>query len=84
MRIHFVFALNVFNTSSTFANRVLLALFAVRLGASPVMVGVLGAMFAVFPSLLAVMAGRLADRIGSRYPMIVGTVGMSRERRDDE
>ncbi len=77
MRIHFVFALNVFNTSSTFANRVLLALFAVRLGASPVMVGVLGAMFAVFPSLLAVMAGRLADRIGSRYPMIVGTVGMS-------
>lgn len=77
MRINFVFTINILNNTSSFANRVLLALFAVRLGASPVMVGVLGAMFAVFPTLLAVVAGRLADRIGSRYPMIAGTVGMA-------
>lgn len=75
MPIYFVFALNVFNTSSNYANRVLLALFALQLGASPVVVGILGAMFAVFPTLLAVAAGRLTDRFGSRYLLIFGTLG---------
>ena len=75
MPIHFVFALNVFSTASNFANRILLALFAVRLGASPLMVGVLGAMFAFFPSVMAVYAGRLCDRFGSRYLMMFGTLG---------
>ena len=75
MPLYFVFALNVFSTASNFANRILLALFAVRLGASPVMVGVLGAMFAFFPSVMAVMAGRLCDRFGSRYLMMFGTLG---------
>jgi len=75
MPIHFVFALNVFNTASNFGNRVLLALFALQLGASPAQIGVLGAMFAVFPSLLAVAAGRMADRYGSRYLLMLGTAG---------
>lgn len=75
MPIHFVFALNVFNTASNFGNRVLLALFALQLDASPAQIGVLGAMFAVFPSLLAVGAGRMADRYGSRYLLMLGTTG---------
>ena len=32
MRIYIVFAINVLNNTSSFANRVLLALFAVRIG----------------------------------------------------
>jgi len=75
MPIHFVFALNIFNTASNFGNRVLLALFALQLDASPAQIGVLGAMFAVFPSLLAVGAGRMADRYGSRYLLMLGTTG---------
>ncbi len=75
MPIHFVFSLNVFNTASNFGNRVLLALFALQLDASPAQIGVLGAMFAVFPSLLAVAAGRMADRYGSRYLLMLGTAG---------
>lgn len=75
MPIHFVFALNTFNTASNFGNRVLLALFALQLGASPAAIGLLGAMFAVFPSLLAVAAGRMADRYGSRYLLMLGTTG---------
>ncbi len=75
MPIHFVFALNTFNTASNFGNRVLLALFALQLDASPAQIGILGAMFAVFPSLLAVGAGRMADRYGSRYLLMLGTIG---------
>ena len=75
MPIYFVFALNLVNTSGTFANRVLLALFALQLGASPVMIGLLGATFAVFPTLLAVTAGRMTDRYGSRYLLMFGTSG---------
>ena len=64
MPIIFVFALNVFNTASIIGNRVMLALFALHLGATPITVGLLGAMFAMFPTLLAVTAGRLCDRYG--------------------
>ena len=75
MPIIFVFALNVFNTASIIGNRVMLALFALHLGATPITVGLLGAMFAMFPTLLAVTAGRLCDRYGSRYLMMFGTMG---------
>ena len=75
MRLYFVFALNILNNASNLANRVLLPLFAVKLGASPLMVGILGAMFATFPAFLAVTAGRLNDRFGSKHLMILGTLG---------
>jgi MFS family permease len=51
---------------------VTLSLYALRLGASPLAVGLLASTFSIFPMLLAVTAGRLVDRIGSRWPMTVG------------
>src|SRR3979409_2540660 len=41
------------------------------------MVGVLVALYAVFPLLLAVYAGRISDRIGVRYPILLGSVGIT-------
>ena len=38
---------------------------------------VLAALFATFPLLLAVHAGRISDRFGVRYPMLVGGMTMS-------
>jgi MFS family permease len=45
-------------------------------GASSFEVGAIGAMFPVFPLLLAVVAGRVGDRIGVRWPMIGGAIVM--------
>jgi MFS family permease len=44
----------------------------VELGASPLAIGVLAAMFSLFPMLLAVPAGRLADRIGAHGLLVFG------------
>ena len=57
------------------AGRVLLALYALHLGATPVTVGVLAATFSVFPMLLSLLAGRVADRFGSRWPLAIGAAG---------
>ena len=60
--------------------RVLNTLYALELNASPLLIGLLLATYGVFPLLLAVKAGRIADRYGSRVPIIVGmalcTVGV--------
>ena len=50
--------------------RFTLLLFAIQLGASPTMVGILGGLFAILPAIFLVSAGRWADRIGTRVPML--------------
>jgi MFS family permease len=58
-------------------SRVIVSLDALSLGASPFTVGVLMALFAVLPMLFAVAVGRLSDRIGVRWPMLAGSVGLA-------
>ena len=55
----------------------LVSLAALAGGATPFQVGVLAAMFAVLPLLLAVYAGRVSDRIGVRRPLIGGAIVMA-------
>jgi MFS family permease len=50
-------------------SRFLASIYAVKLGASPFMVGVLVALFSLAPALFTVPAGRWIDRIGTRLPM---------------
>ncbi len=54
--------------------RVLNTLYALELGATPLVTGLLLATYGVFPLLLAVTAGRIADRYGSRVPIMTGMV----------
>ena len=54
--------------------RVLNTLYALELGATPLHIGLLLATYGVFPLLLAVKAGRIADRYGSRVPVVAGMV----------
>ena len=75
MSIYFVLALTLLNQISMFAARITLVLYALKLGAQPLTVGILGAMFSLFPALLAVVAGKLSDRFGSRWPLIFGVAG---------
>ena len=53
-------------------NRVLVTLYAVDLGAGPFQTGLLFALHGIFPLLLAVSAGRIADRFDNRVLMYIG------------
>jgi MFS family permease len=70
--IHFVYALSLLNGIGVFAAQILVSLYALHHGASHLAVGLLAASFSLFPMLLAVVAGRLVDRFGVRWPMTFG------------
>ena len=67
--------LGVCNHAMLAGARVTVSLDALANGASAAVVGVLIALFALLPMMLAVPAGRLADRIGARRPMLWGSIG---------
>ena len=73
--INFALALSLLNMSSMRAGRVALTLFALQLGAAPVAIGLLAATFSVFPAVLSWPAGKLADRFGSRWLLMLGAFG---------
>ena len=54
--------------------RVLNTLYALELGATPLDIGLLLATYGVFPLLLAVKAGQIADRYGARLPILAGMI----------
>jgi MFS family permease len=57
--------------------KMVVSLSSLSLGATPFQVGILASLFAAFPLLLAVTAGRVSDRIGVRGPMIGGAIVIS-------
>jgi MFS family permease len=54
--------------------KMLVSLSALDIGATPFQVGVLAALFAAFPLVLAVYAGKISDRIGVTKPIVGGSV----------
>ena len=74
MPIVFVLFLSVFVFLPVIAARLLLALFALKLGAQPLTVGLIASTFSFFPMVLSVVAGKLADRFGSRWIILASTV----------
>lgn len=77
MTIYLVVALSMLNSIGQRGAKVAVSLYALELGAGAGAVGVLAALFAVFPLLLAVQAGRLSDRIGVRAPIALGALVMA-------
>ena len=67
----------LFNMSSFRASKVLVSLFAIELGASQFIIGVMIAMYSLLPALLALQVGKLTDRFGVRLPMLFGSLGMT-------
>ena len=59
------------------AARVTASLYALSNKASPFTVGVLLALYALVPALLAVRAGRWLDEVGPFRPLLLGTVMMT-------
>jgi MFS family permease len=75
MSIYSVLVLALLNAISVFAGRLLLALYALHLGAQPLTVGVLAATFSVFPAMFSWHAGRLSDRFGARWLLVFAGAG---------
>jgi len=61
------------NHSVLGGTRLLVTLYAIHLGASPLKVGVLMALYSLCPMLFAVTVGRFVDRTGARQPMILSS-----------
>ena len=77
MTVYLVVLLSVLNSIGQRGSKVAISLYALELGAGAAAVGVLAALFATFPLLLAVQAGRISDRFGVRIPIVCGTLTMS-------
>src|SRR5260221_12733213 len=75
MTLYLFVSLAMLNLIALKGSRMLLSLYAIDLGAGPFAIGVLVAMYAIFPLLLALTAGKTADRIGPKWPLIIGSFG---------
>jgi MFS family permease len=77
MTVYVVVLLSMLNSIGQRGSKVAVSLYALELGAGALSVGVLAALFSVFPLLLAVQAGRLSDRFGVRMPIVLGALIMA-------
>jgi len=77
MSVFLVVLLAVLTSISLRGGKMAVSLYALDLGAGSAAVGALAALFAAFPLLLAVQAGRLSDRFGVRMPLVCGTLAMA-------
>jgi MFS family permease len=70
--LNLTFALALLNMANTRAARIVFALYALSLGAEPVTVGALAAMFSAPAMALSWPVGRWADRYGARWLLTIG------------
>ena len=77
MWIYVVFLIVLCNMTVFRGSKVLVSLFAIELGAAQFYIGVLIALYSLFPMMLALYAGKLSDRLGVRSPMIAGSAGLA-------
>ena len=77
MSLHTVLVVVLLNMLAFRGSKVLVSLFALELGVPQVMLGVIIALYSLAPMLLALYVGKLADRIGVRWPMLLGCLGLS-------
>jgi MFS family permease len=74
--IHLLVTLTVLTHLGFAGSRLAVPLLAVDEGASAFLVGSIVALYALFPTVLALPAGRMADRMGFRIPLISGTAAI--------
>ena len=71
-----IITLSMLTFTAVMGSRFLISLYALELGTSAFGIGVLISLYALFPLLLGVVAGRTSDRFGVRRPMVYGSLGV--------
>lgn len=77
MSIHIVLLVVLLNMCAFRGSKVLVSLFALDLGAPQIMLGVIVALYSLCPTLLALYAGKQSDRLGVRWPLVLGCLGIA-------
>ncbi len=77
MSIGVVMLMVVCNMLAMKGSKVIITLFSIKLGAPQIVIGVLVALYSLFPMMLAIYAGKLTDRLGVRWPMVAGSCGIA-------
>lgn len=77
MSLYITALLAILNQVALKGSKMLVALYAIDLEASPFTIGALVSTYALFPLVLAVYAGRVSDRRGVRVPMMLGSLGVA-------
>ncbi len=76
MTIWYLVALSFFTHFGFAGSRYVVSLYAITQGATPFIVGTIAALYAFCPLFLALPAGRVADRLGFKLPLVFGTSGV--------
>jgi MFS family permease len=76
LTIYHVMAVVMLTHLGVIGAKLLIALYAIDLGASPLQVGLTFSLFSILPAILAITAGRWVDRIGVRLPLVLGCCGV--------
>jgi len=77
MKLAVIISLTVLTHTGFVGSRMVISLFAIHQHASPLTIGVLMALYALLPMLLAVAAGRLIDRVGTLRPLAWSGVALA-------
>ena len=77
MVIYLILFLGLLNWMCFMSSRLLMSLYAIELGASAAAIGLLIALYGLGPLLLSVQAGKIADRVGSYWPIMLGSAGLA-------
>jgi MFS family permease len=76
MNVTIIILITVLTHTSYKGSKVLISLYALELGANPLLIGLLFSMYSIFPIVLSIYAGKLSDRFGARPSMLVGACGL--------
>ena len=75
--VYLAVLLSILQGTAQRGGKMVVSLAALALGATPFEVGLIAAVFAIFPLLLAVYAGKVSDRMGVARPIAAGAVVMA-------
>src|SRR3954467_2848031 len=77
MSLYLIVALTMLNHIAHKGGKLLIALYAMEFGATPLIVGTLFSLNSLCSLFFAIFAGRFSDRFGARLPMIMGSLGLT-------